>query len=153
LLEPLWQHRQSKIVRQVIAASARLDPGYVRIAVNPDGGTSVLVSRLIGLKRASEFFMLGRVLSAQEALDWGMVNRVVPDDQVLSESLDLARQLAAGPARALMATKTLLNQATLGDLEGILEDERRWIIELADQPDFIEGIKAFFEKRKPNFGG
>ncbi|MFH1036100.1 MAG: enoyl-CoA hydratase-related protein [Pseudomonadota bacterium] len=137
----------------VAARSARLDPGYVRIAVNPDGGTSVLVSRLIGLKRATEFFMLGRVLSADEALDWGMVNRVVPDDQVLPQALELARKLAAAPAQALNATKTLLNQATLGDLEGILEEERRWIIELADQPDFIEGIKAFFEKRSPNFGG
>ncbi len=137
----------------VAAESARLDPGYVRIAVNPDGGTSVMVARLIGLQRASEFFMLGRVLSASEALEWGMVNRVVPDDQVLAEALDLARQLAAGPAQALAATKALLNRATLADLESILEDERRWIIELADQPDFVEGINAFFQKRQPRFGG
>jgi len=137
----------------VAAKSARLDPGYVRIAVNPDGGASVLVTRLIGLKRASEFFLLGRVLSASEALAWGMINRVVEDGQVLAEALQVAQVLAAGPAKALAATKALLNQAALGDLEGILEDERRWIIELADQPDFVEGIKAFFEKRQPNFGG
>jgi 2-(1,2-epoxy-1,2-dihydrophenyl)acetyl-CoA isomerase len=136
----------------VAGQSARLDPGYVRIAVNPDGGTSALVSRLIGLQRASEFFMLGRVLEADEALEWGMVNRVVPDGQELDEALKLAQELATGPAKALAATKALLNQATLGDLETILENERRWIIELADQPDFCEGIKAFFEKRKPNFG-
>jgi 2-(1,2-epoxy-1,2-dihydrophenyl)acetyl-CoA isomerase len=97
--------------------------------------------------------MLGRVLGAEEALAWGMVNRVVPDEQVLTEALELARQLAAGPAQALAATKALLNQATLGDLEGILEEERRWIMELSDQPDFAEGITAFFEKRRPRFGG
>ncbi|MBI5524667.1 MAG: enoyl-CoA hydratase/isomerase family protein [Desulfarculus sp.] len=135
----------------VAAQSARLDPAYVRIAVNPDGGASALVTRLIGLKRASEFFLLGRVLTAQEALEWGMVNRVVEDGQLLPQALELAQALAAGPAKALAATKALLNRAVLGDLEGILEDERQGIIELADQPDFVEGIKAFVEKRKPQF--
>ena len=137
----------------VAAKGARLDPAYVRIAVNPDGGASALVTRLIGLKRASEFFMLGRVLTAQEALEWGMVNRVVEDGRELDEALALAQELAAGPPKALAATKALLNQAVLGDLESILENERRGIIELADQPDFVEGIKAFVEKRKPRFNG
>lgn len=135
----------------VAAESARLDPGYIRIAVTPDGGASVLVSRLIGHKRASEFFLLGRVLAAKEALEWGMVNRVVADDQVLSEALALAGQLAQAPRQALKATKALLNQAILGDLESILEEERQAIVGLVDQPDFAEGIKAFFERRKPNF--
>ena len=136
----------------VAAQSARLDPAYVRIAVNPDGGASALVTRLIGLKRASEFFLRGRVLSAQEALEWGMINRVVEDGQLMDEALKVARELAAGPPKALALTKALLNQAVLGDLETILENERRGIIELADQPDFIEGIKAFVEKRPPRFG-
>lgn len=135
----------------VAAESARLDPGYVRIAVSPDGGSSVLVPRLIGLKRATEFFMLGRVLSAREALEWGMVNRVVPDGELMDQALALAAELASGPAEALAATKALLNRATLGDLEGLLEDERQSIVGLVDQPDYKEGIKAFFERRKPQF--
>ena len=137
----------------VAAARARLDPGYVRIAVCPDGGASALVTRLIGHKRASEFFLLGRVLKAAEALDWGLVNRVVADGQVVDEALKLAQELAAGPAQALAATKALLNQATLGDLETILEEERQAIARLSSQPDFAEGITAFFEKRRPNFQG
>ena len=135
----------------VAAESARLDPGYIRIAVTPDGGTSVLVTRLIGHKRASEFFLLGRVLAAKEALEWGMVNRVVADDQVLTEALAVAGQLARSPRQALKATKALLNQATLGDLETMLEQERQAIVGMVDLPDFAEGIKAFFERRKPEF--
>ena len=135
----------------VAAESARLDPGYIRIAVTPDGGTSALVTRLIGLKRASEFFMLGRVLPAAEAMAWGMVNRVVADDRVLEEALAVAAQLAQAPRQALKATKALLNQAVLGDLETILENERQAIVEMVALPDFAEGIKAFFERRKPAF--
>ncbi|MFZ5588020.1 MAG: enoyl-CoA hydratase-related protein [Thermodesulfobacteriota bacterium] len=135
----------------VAAQGARLDPGYIRIAVCPDGGASALVTRLIGHKRASEFFLLGRALSAQEALQWGLVNRVVADDHVLEEALTMAGQLAQAPRQALAATKALLNQAVLGDLETILEEERQDIMRLADQPDFAEGIQAFFEKRKPDF--
>lgn len=135
----------------VMAGSAKFDPGYIRIAVNPDGGASVLISRLIGPKRASAFFMLGQPIDSQTALDWGMVNQVVPDDQVMNASLKLAAQLAEGPAQAMAATKALLNQALFGDLETILENERRTILELCQQPDFAEGIKAFFEKRKPSF--
>ncbi|MFH1059197.1 MAG: enoyl-CoA hydratase-related protein [Pseudomonadota bacterium] len=135
----------------VAARGARLDPGYIRIAVCPDGGASALVTRLIGHKRASEFFLLGRVLTADEAFAWGMVNRVVADDHVLDEALAMAGQLAQSPRQALAATKALLNQAVLGDLETILEEERRAIMALADQPDFAEGIQAFFERRKPEF--
>lgn len=135
----------------VAAQSARLDPGYIRIAVCPDGGASALVTRLIGHKRASEFFLLGRALSAAEALEWGLVNRVVADDKVLAEALAMAGQLAQSPRQALAATKALLNQAVLGDLETVLEQERQAIMALADQPDFAEGIKAFFERRKPEF--
>ncbi len=136
----------------VAARSARLDPGYVRIAVCPDGGASVLVTRLIGLKRASEFFLLGRVLGAQEALEWGMINRVVDDAELMAEALKMAQQLAQGPPQALAATKALLNQAVLPDLETMLEEERQSIAWLSEQPDFAEGIRAFFERRPPKFG-
>ena len=83
----------------VAAQSARLDPAYVRIAVNPRRGASALVTRLIGLKRASEFFLRGRVLSAQEALEWGMINRVVEDGQLMDEALKVARELGGGLPR------------------------------------------------------
>ncbi len=135
----------------VAAQGARLDPGYIRIAVNPDGGNSLLVTHLIGHKRASAFFMLARPISAQEALAWGMVNQVVPDHQVLASALELAQELARGPAQALASTKRLINRAVFGDLESILEQERREIMRLVDEPDHAEGIRAFFEKRPPRF--
>lgn len=137
----------------VAEASARFDPAYIRIAVNPDGGSSAILPRLIGHKRASSFFMLGQAIGAQKALEWGMVNEVVEDGGSLSRALEIARELAAGPAGALASTKALINQALFGDLETILQNERMEIARLSIQPEFKEGIDAFFEKRKPNFGG
>lgn len=137
----------------VAAQSARLDPGYIRIALNPDGGATVLLTRLMGHKRASEFFLLGQAVDARQACAWGLVNRVVEDGQVVVEALKMAGQLAQGPREALAATKALLNRASLGDLETLIEDERAVLITLADEPDFVEGIKAFFEKRRPRFSG
>jgi 2-(1,2-epoxy-1,2-dihydrophenyl)acetyl-CoA isomerase len=137
----------------VAAQSARLDPGYIRIGLNPDGGATAIITSLIGHKRATEFFMLGQALEAQTALAWGLVNRVVEDAAVLEEALKLAGQLAQGPRRAMAATKDLLNRAIFGGLENILENERGYLLQLADRPDFVEGIKAFFERRKPSFGG
>ena len=137
----------------VAARSARLDPGYIRIALSPDGGATALITRLIGHKRATEFFLLGQALETETALAWGLINRVVDDGVVLEEALKLAGLLAQGPRHALAATKALLGRAALGDLAGLVEDERSMLLELADEPDFVEGIKAFFERRKPDFSG
>lgn len=136
----------------VASEEARLDPGYIRIAMCPDGGASAFITGILGLQRASEFFLLGRVLTAQQAQEWGLVNQVVPADQVLTQALALAQQLAQGPRLALAHTKALINQAALPNLEATLEEERLRLVELADQPDFIEGIRAFFERRPPKFG-
>jgi 2-(1,2-epoxy-1,2-dihydrophenyl)acetyl-CoA isomerase len=136
----------------VMAAGARFDPGYVRIAVNPDGGSTALVTRLIGLKRASEFFMRGRPIDSDTALAWGMVNEVCAPEQVVDRALELAGELAQGPPEALAMTKDLLNRSVLADLETVLENERQEIMRLSRRPDFAEGIRAFFEKRRPSFG-
>jgi 2-(1,2-epoxy-1,2-dihydrophenyl)acetyl-CoA isomerase len=135
----------------VAARNARLDPGYLRIALNPDGGGTALITSLIGHKRASEFFLLSQALNAETALAWGLVNRVVEDAAVLEEALKLAGKLAHGPRRALAATKDLLNRTAFAGLENVMENERGFLLELADRPDFVEGIKAFFERRKPSF--
>ena len=135
----------------VMAQSARFEPGYIHIALNPDGGATLLVTRLIGHKRASEFFLRGGVITSEQALAWGMVNQVVPDHQTLETALDLARELARGPAEALATTKALLNQALFPDLEAVLEQERQQILRLCRRPEFAEGVRAFFEKRRPRF--
>ncbi|KIX11660.1 enoyl-CoA hydratase [Dethiosulfatarculus sandiegensis] len=135
----------------VAAENSVFDPGYVRIALTPDGGTSTFITRLIGLKKASEFFLLGKPMNAAKALELGVINQTAKPDKVLETALALAQKLAQGPAEALAQTKRLLNQANLGDLAERLEDERKTIEHQADQPDFKEGITAFFEKRKPIF--
>lgn len=135
----------------VASEKARFDPAYIRIAVSPDGGASAIVPGLIGHKRASEFFLLGRVIGAAQALDWGLINQVTPPEELLERAMAMAEELAAGPAEALAATKALLNRAMLADLESVMEDERQSIMRLGARPDFAEGIEAFFEKRPPRF--
>lgn len=135
----------------VAAKSARFDPAYRRLGVCPDGGASALIAGLIGIKRAAEFFLLDRPIDAETALAWGMVNRVVDDDQLMDQALELAQELAAGPRRAMAMTKELINRAVLPHIERVLEDERQTIVELSGQPDFAEGVTAFFERRKPRF--
>lgn len=135
----------------VAAKSARFDPAYRRLAVCPDGGASALVTELIGSKRASEFFLLDKAIDADTALAWGMVNRVVADEELMDAAMEMAQDLATGPRRAMAKAKELINRAVLPHLERVLEDERQTIVELSGQPDFIEGVTAFFEKRKPEF--
>ncbi len=135
----------------VAARSARLDSAYIRIGFSPDGGLAAFLPLLMGHKRATEFFMLGGSISAEEGLTCGLVNRVVDDDAVLDEARKLALDLAARPRLALARTKALLHRAFYPDLERILEDERPNIVELSGQADFREGIAAFFEKRPPRF--
>ncbi|MCF8042858.1 MAG: enoyl-CoA hydratase/isomerase family protein [Desulfarculaceae bacterium] len=135
----------------VASQKAKFDPGYIRIAVSPDGGSTALVTRVLGLQRASAFFMLSEVIDAETAQAWGLVNRVVEPEALLEEALAVAQRLAKGPATALAQTKALLNQAMYGDLETVMENERQSLCRLGDQPDFAEGITAFFEKRKPEF--
>lgn len=135
----------------VAAKSARFDPAYRRLGVTPDGGSSVLITELIGLKRASQFFLLDQPIDADTALAWGMVNQVVADDQLMDQALALAQNLAQGPATAMAMTKELINRAVLPNLERVLEDERQSIVEMVGQPDFVEGVTAFFERRKPEF--
>ncbi|ADK84042.1 Enoyl-CoA hydratase/isomerase [Desulfarculus baarsii DSM 2075] len=133
------------------AEGVRFDPAYIRIAVCPDGGASAIVPRLIGHKRASEFFLLGRAIDAATARDWGLINQVVAPAELLPRALEAAERLAQAPAQALARTKALLNQAVFGDLEVVLENERQGIMDLCGQPDFAEGLRAFFEKRPTRF--
>ncbi len=135
----------------VAARSARLDSAYIRIGFSPDGGLSVFLPLLMGHKRATEFFMLGQTITADEARELGLVNRVVADEAVLDEARKIALDLAARPRLALARTKEFLHRAFYPDLEPRIEDERRAIVQLSANHDFREGIAAFFEKRPPRF--
>jgi 2-(1,2-epoxy-1,2-dihydrophenyl)acetyl-CoA isomerase len=126
---------------------------YTTSGLTPDGSSTFYLARLVGLRRAQELVLTNRVLSAEEALDWGLVNKVVPDDEVLSTSVKLAEELATGPTEAFGSAKRLLLASAGDDLEAQMERETRAIASAASGPDGKEGIAAFVAKRTPKFVG
>jgi 2-(1,2-epoxy-1,2-dihydrophenyl)acetyl-CoA isomerase len=137
----------------VAAASAKFTMAYTAAGLSPDGSSTHYLPRLIGLRRTQELMFTNRRLSAGEALEWGLVNRVVPDEALLDEAGALAAQLAQGPTRAYGSVKTLLEASFSGTLETQMELEARAIAAMAGTPDGKEGIQAFLEKRRPAFSG
>lgn len=100
-----------------------------------------------------ELALLNRALSAQEAADWGLINRAAPDDKLASEAAGIAARLADGPTLAYGATKRLFHQSFSNTLESQMEYEAQSIAALSETPDFREAVTAFGEKRKPAFKG
>ena len=137
----------------IAADHAKFTSAYTHIGLSPDGSSTYFLSRLLGTRRAMELFMTNRTLTAAEALDWGLVNRVVPAAQLQEEAGKLAAQFAQGPTRAYGGIKKLLMMAPNDTLESQLEREARQIGELSVTEDGIEGVRAFVEKRKPRFTG
>jgi len=134
----------------VAAESAKFTLAYTNTGLTPDAGSSFLLPRAIGARRAMELMLMNRVLSAPEALSWGLVNRVVPDSKVLEEALAIAAQLAAGPTRAFGKVKRLIAQS-LGGFESQMVLEAETIAAQAASAEGEEGINAFLEKRQPVF--
>lgn len=137
---------------RLAADSARFTQAYTKIGLVPDGGSSYFLPRLAGPARAAELMFLNRVLSAQEALEWGLVSRVVGKDQLAQEAMDLACELARGPQVAHGLLKGLLRTTWELSLEGQLEEERRAMVQASLTKDFQEGIQSFLNKREPKFG-
>ena len=137
----------------IAADNATFASAYTLIGLTPDGSASYLLPRLVGYRRAMELFLTNRTLSAQEALDWGLVNRVVPQAELMGEVDALAAKLAAGPTRAFGGVKKLMSAAMTDSLVSQMERESRQIAELSRTPDGLEGVRAFVEKRRPDFMG
>jgi len=137
----------------VAVQSARFVMAYTRAGLTPDGSGTYFLPRLVGVRRALELTLTNRMLSAQEALEMGIVNRVVPDESLASEVESLARQLAEGPTRAYGGAKRLIYQSWQESLEPQMEWEARTIADMARTVDGREGIAAFLEKRHPHFKG
>lgn len=134
----------------VAAEGAKFSLAYTGVALTPDGSTSWFLPRLVGLKRAMELVLTNRTLTAAEARDWGLVNLVVADADVLAEAHKLAARLAAGPRGAFGKAKRLLNHQA-ATLEAQLEAESLSISGQAATAEGREGIDAFLAKRKPDF--
>ena len=138
----------------VIAAdSARFTLAYTASGLSPDASSTFFLPRLVGLRRARHLALTNRRLDAAEALDWGLVDRVVPADALESEALATARELAAGPTAAYGSAKRLLLASFENGLETQMELEAREVTANAKGADVREGIAAFVEKRKPRFTG
>jgi 2-(1,2-epoxy-1,2-dihydrophenyl)acetyl-CoA isomerase len=135
------------------AESAFLGLAFVNIGLMPDGGSTAFVPPAVGKARAFQMALLGERVSAQEALDWGLVNWVRPDDELMDAANALVEGLAAGPTRSYASSKRALNQFIYGDLEAQLDLEAELQHTLGRSKDFLEGAAAFVEKREPRFSG
>lgn len=133
--------------------TASFAEAFVRIGLIPDCGGIFLLSRRIGLTLAKDLILTGRAIDAREAERMGMINRVVPAEALQEETGKMALELAAGPTMAMGIAKRLLNQSFESDLDTLLrlENSHQALLRLTE--DHREGIKAFFEKRKPGFKG
>jgi 2-(1,2-epoxy-1,2-dihydrophenyl)acetyl-CoA isomerase len=137
----------------VAAETTRFMVAYTRAGLVPDGSLTYFLPRIVGLKRALELTLTNRMFSAQEALQWGLVTRVVPDNELLAQASAIAVQLAAGPTRAYGISKRLLHSGWTETLETQMENESQAIANSARTADAREGITSFLEKRPPKFKG
>lgn len=137
----------------VAGESARFLLGATRVGMAPDAGGSVTLAKLVGLRKALEIALTNPTLSAREALEIGLVTRVVPDDAVLDEARALARDLAGGATLALAATKRLLWDGVGAGVEERLPEESRTVSVLSGTADAREGLAAVLEKRRPRYQG
>ena len=126
---------------------------FVNIGLVPDGGSSLFVPTRVGFSRAIEMAMLGERIHAPQALEWGLINRVVADDDFQAEVDALVDRLAGGPTRSYAGTKRQLNAWLYDRMEAQLELEADIQQEMAASGDFVEGVTAFVQKRSAEFRG
>ena len=136
----------------VAAESAYFLQAFRRIGLVPDGGSTYLLPRAIGRARAMEMALLGEKIGAAKALEWGLVNRVVPDADLRASAIELAKELANGPA-SLGAIRKLIWESLDTDWTGQLQAERKAQKIAGKTEDFIEGVSAFLQKRVAAFKG
>jgi 2-(1,2-epoxy-1,2-dihydrophenyl)acetyl-CoA isomerase len=137
----------------IASESAYFLLAFVNIGLVPDGGSSLWLPTRVGLARAMELCMLGERLGAAKALEWGLINRVYPDEQMLAEASALVAKLAAGPALSYAGTKRQLNNWLYARMDEQLDLEAQIQREMVGSQDSIEGAVAFVEKRPARFTG
>ena len=135
----------------IAAQSGYFLQAFRRIGLVPDGGSTYLLPRMVGRAKAMEMTLLGDKIYADQALEWGLINRVVPDDRLMAETLSYARRLADGPTTALAMIRDLIWQAEDNDFDSQLQAERFAQRTAGRQADFREGVRAFLEKRPADF--
>ena len=133
--------------------SSKFVMAYTNAGLSPDGSSTYFLPRRIGDRRARELMLTNRVLSADEALEWGLINKIVDEGNLAAITRELAEKFANGPTLAYGKVKALLNDSFANGLETQMELETRGISDMARSSDGREGIQAFLNKRKPEFKG
>ena len=135
------------------SSSATFVQSFARIGVIPDSGGTFILPRIVGLQRATALTMLAEKVTAEQALEWGMVYRVVEPGGLAEAALTTATYLASQPTHGLGLIKRAFNRSLGVDLEGQLDYEEELQREAGRTADYAEGVRAFLEKRKPRFEG
>ncbi len=135
------------------AESAYFGLAFVNIGLMPDGGSTLFVPAAVGKARAFQMALLGERVPAQKALDWGLINQVHPDDQLMDEANALVDRMAGGPTRSYASSKKALNNMLFPRMQEQLDLEAELQHDLARTHDFVEGVSAFIEKREARFAG
>jgi 2-(1,2-epoxy-1,2-dihydrophenyl)acetyl-CoA isomerase len=135
------------------AKSAKFLQAFARIGLLPDAGGTWILPRLVGAQRARGLALLAEAISAEQAETWGLIWKAIDDDKLMTEANALAGRLATQPTQAFAATKRALDASETNTLEQQLALERELQHALAGQPDYAEGVNAFFERRAPKFTG
>jgi 2-(1,2-epoxy-1,2-dihydrophenyl)acetyl-CoA isomerase len=138
---------------RIASTDARLGSGTLRFGLMPDEGGQYLFVQLLGVAKAMDFLMRNRIVSAEEALDLGLVHEVVPPEQLMDRTLDLARELAEGPQVAMRMLKRSIYVAAETSFAHALDDIAARTAVTDHHPDAREGMAAFREKRKARFNG
>lgn len=143
------------LLGDIVLASdnAKFVPGFATLGVSADGGSTWVLPRLIGQRRATEWLMTGRVLSANQAEAWGLVSEVCPATELANRARDFAGQLSAGPTPAFGSIKRLVRQSLASTFVDQTRCEAQAIAHHAETRNGEEGVRAFFEQRKPQFVG
>ncbi len=138
---------------RIVTDKVNFIQSFTKVGLIPDSGATFILTRLVGLTKAFELMLSADKLSAEEALNLGIINKIVGEDDLMKEAVALAERLAAGPTKAFGLTKRAVNRAVFDDLEELLEYEAS-LQEIAGRSDdFAEGVKAFVEKRTPQYTG
>lgn len=130
---------------------ARFIEVFINIALIPDGGSTYILPRIVGMKKAMEMALTGDPVPADEALRLGMVNHVYPPEELMDRAVTLARKLAKGPVKTMGMIKKTLYEAQHMNYNDTLDMESRRQARLMTKPDFINAVVDFFLKRKPTF--
>ena len=131
--------------------SAKFQLPFINLALVPEFGSSFSIPARVGHLRAAELYLLGEPFTAARAAELGLVTRVVPDNDLLATATATAQKLAAKPSGALLASKRLLKQPSIGQLKAAIESESQEFMERVSGPEAKEALSAFLEKRPPNF--